>query len=122
MGSGTANHLLKLGVVDMHGITQIPEEILYKEFGINAEYIIDHAWGREPATIASIKKYRPKNESINNSQVLFSDYEYEDAILVVKEMVELNVLRLVESTSCHKSYKFIYRLFTYRWWRMGRRL
>ena len=97
MGSGTANHLLKLGVVDMHGITQIPEEILYKEFGINAEYIIDHAWGREPATIASIKKYRPKNESINNSQVLFSDYEYEDAILVVKEMVELNVLRLVES-------------------------
>lgn len=81
----------------MHGITQIPEEILYKEFGINAEYIIDHAWGREPATIASIKKYRPKNESINNSQVLFSDYEYEDAILVVKEMVELNVLRLVES-------------------------
>ena len=97
MGSGTANRLLKLGVVDMHGITQIPEEILYKEFGINAEYIIDHAWGREPATIASIKKYRPKNESINNSQVLFSDYEYEDAILVVKEMVELNVLRLVES-------------------------
>ena len=52
--------------------------ILYKEFGINAEYIIDHAWGREPATIASIKKYRPKNESINNSQVLFSDYEYEE--------------------------------------------
>ena len=97
MGSGTANHLLRLGVVDMHGITQIPEEVLYKEFGINAEYIIDHAWGREPATIASIKKYRPKNESVNNSQVLFSDYEYEDALLVVKEMVELNVLRLVES-------------------------
>lgn len=45
MGSGTANRLLKLGAVDMHGITQIPEEILYKEFGINAEYIIDHAWG-----------------------------------------------------------------------------
>lgn len=97
MGSGTANHLLRLGVVDMHGITQIPEEVLYKEFGINAEYIIDHAWGRESATIASIKKYRPKNESVNNSQVLFSDYEYEDALLVVKEMVELNVLRLVES-------------------------
>ena len=97
MGSGTANHLLRLGVVDMHGITQIPEEVLYKEFGVNAEYIIDHAWGRESATIASIKKYRPKNESVNNSQVLFSDYEYEDALLVVKEMVELNVLRLVES-------------------------
>lgn len=78
----------------MHGITQIPEEILYKEFGINAEYIIDRsAWGREPATIASIKQILcPKNESINNSQVLFSDYEYEDAILqAVKEMVELNV-------------------------------
>lgn len=107
MGPGTANHLLKLGVVDMEGITRIPEEILYKEFGVNAEYMIDHAWGRESATIASIKQYRPKNESVNNSQVLFSDYNYEDALLVVKEMVELNVLRLVEQhlvTDCIHLY------------------
>lgn len=96
VGAGTANRLAKLGIYDMHGITMCPKEILYKIFGINAEYIIDHAWGREPTTIAQIKAYVPSTNSISNSQVLFEDYKYEDALLVVKEMVELNTIRLVK--------------------------
>ena len=68
----------------MYGITQCPEEIMYKEFGINAEYMIDHAYGIEPTTIAQIKAYAPQTNSLNNSQVLFEDYEYYDALLVVK--------------------------------------
>lgn len=97
VGPGTANRLAKLGIYDMYGITMCPEEKLYKIFGINAEYIIDHAWGREPTTIAQIKAYAPSTNSISNSQVLFEDYNYEDALLVVKEMVELNSIRLVKN-------------------------
>ncbi len=96
VGNGIANRLAKLGIDDMYGITMCPQETMYKIFGINAEYIIDHAWGREPTTIAQIKAYAPSSNSINNSQVLFEDYNYNDAFLVVKEMVELNVLRLVQ--------------------------
>lgn len=97
VGPGTANRLAKLGIYDMYGITMCPEETLYKIFGINAEYIIDHAWGREPTTIEQIKAYAPSTNSISNSQVLFEDYSYEDALLVVKEMVELNSIRLVKN-------------------------
>lgn len=96
VGTGIANRLAKLGIQDMYGITMCPEETLYKIFGINAEYIIDHAWGREPTTIAQIKAYTPSTNSISNSQVLFEDYSYLDALLVVKEMVELNTQRLIK--------------------------
>ena len=96
VGPGIARRLEKYGIFDNEGIAKCPQDILYKEFGINAEYIVDHAWGKEPTTIKDIKRYAPKSNSISNSQVLFEDYNYEDAFLVVKEMVELNVLRLVE--------------------------
>lgn len=97
IGVGTANHLKRLGIYDMYDIAHYNQDILYKEFGINAEYIIDHAWGREPTTIADIKRYKPSSNSISNSQILFEDYEYSDALLVLKEMVELNVLKLVDN-------------------------
>lgn len=97
VGPETANRLAKLGIYDMYGITMCPEETLYKIFGINADYIIDYAWGREPTTIAQIKAYAPSTNSISNSQVLFEDYSYNDALLVVKEMVELNSIRLVKN-------------------------
>ena len=74
----------------------VQKKLFIKIFGINAEYIIDHAWGREPTTIAQIKAYTPSTNSISNSQVLFEDYSYLDALLVVKEMVELNTQRLVK--------------------------
>ena len=65
IGKGIANRLHKYGAYDLHGITMIPEAKLYKEFGVNAELIIDHAWGREPCTIADIQAYRPIKHSIS---------------------------------------------------------
>ena len=77
-------------------MTEINPEILYKEFGINAEILIDHANGIEPTTISEIKKYKSKNNSITYGQVLFEDYNYNEAFLVMKEMVELACLDLVD--------------------------
>ena len=72
------------------------EEILYKLVGINAELLIDHAWGYEPCTIESIKKYRPSTNSISSGQVLHCPYNYEKTMLIIKEMAELLALDLVE--------------------------
>ena len=96
IGHGISNHLERLGIHDMYDLAHYNQDVLYKEFGINAEYMIDHAWGREPTTIEDIKAYQPSTNSISNSQVLFENYEYDDAMLVLKEMVELNVLKLVD--------------------------
>lgn len=96
VGPGTSNRLAMLGINDMYGITHYPEKILYKLFGVNAEYLIDHAWGREPVEISDIKAYKTKANSISNSQILFEDYNYKDAYLIMKEMVETNVLSLTE--------------------------
>lgn len=96
IGPGTANRLAMLGIKDLYGIAHYNEKILYKLFGINAEYLIDHAWGREPTEISDIKAYRPSSNSISNSQILFEDYNYKDAYLIMKEMVESNVLQLTE--------------------------
>lgn len=96
IGPGTANRLAMLGIKDLYGVAHYNERILYKLFGINAEYLIDHAWGREPTEISDIKAYRPSSNSISNSQILFEDYNYKDAYLIMKEMVESNVLQLTE--------------------------
>ncbi len=72
------------------------EDFLYKLFGINAELLIDHAWGYEPCTIADIKAYKPDNNSIGSGQVLKTPYTFDKARLVVREMVDLLVLDLVE--------------------------
>lgn len=96
LGNGTERRLHKLGIYDMHDLCQFPIEILYKEFGVNAEYIIDHAWGKEPTTIQDIKNYKSKQHSISNSQILFEDYSYQNAFVVMKEMVDQNVLTLTE--------------------------
>ena len=93
---GIANRLAKYKVYDLYGITQMDPNILAKEFGVNSILLIDHANGIEPCTIEEIHNYKPKNNSISNSQILFEDYNYDDALLVLKEMVDLNVLELVE--------------------------
>jgi DNA polymerase V len=72
------------------------EDLLYRLFGINAELLIDHAWGWEPCTIKEIKEYRPTENSISSGQVLQCPYEFEKARLVVREMTDLLVLDLVE--------------------------
>lgn len=96
VGKGIMKRLAKYDIYDMYSIAHCDEKILYKEFGINAEYLIDHAWGKEPTTIADIKSYTPKHNSVSHGQVLFEDYKYADALVVVKEMVELKALDLVE--------------------------
>jgi DNA polymerase V len=72
------------------------EELLYKLFGVNAELLIDHAWGYEPCTIADIKAYKPSTNSLGSGQVLQSPYPFAKAKLVIQEMTELLVLDLVD--------------------------
>lgn len=72
------------------------EDLLYRMFGINAELLIDHAWGWEPCTIADIKAYRPETTSLGSGQVLQCPYDFQKTRLVVKEMVDLLVLDLVD--------------------------
>lgn len=72
------------------------EELLYKLFGVNAELLIDHAWGYEPCTIKDIKKYKPRDKSIGSGQVLHEPYTYDKARLIVKEMVDMLTLDLVD--------------------------
>ena len=86
VSSGTANRLARFGVYDMAGVASLPESTLYRAFGINAELLIDHAYGRECCEISDIKAYTPKSKSISNSQILFEDYTAEKALLVLTEM------------------------------------
>lgn len=96
VGRGTVERLSNMGICTMKEIAHARESLLYKAFGIDAELLIDHAWGREPVTIADIKAYRPKNTSFSSGQVLPRDYEYEEGVLVVKEMADLLCLDLVD--------------------------
>ncbi|MDD6303612.1 MAG: DNA repair protein [Lachnospiraceae bacterium] len=96
VGRGTVERLSNMGICTMEEIAHAKESLLYKAFGIDAELLIDHAWGREPVTIADIKAYRPKNTSFSSGQVLPRDYEYEEGVLVVKEMADLLCLDLVD--------------------------
>ena len=96
VGHGTAERLEKLGVRTMEGITRLPEEALYKTFGVDAELLIDHAWGREPTTISDIKSYKSKTHSVTSGQVLMRDYTQEEAEVIVREMVDLLSLDLLD--------------------------
>ena len=99
IGHGISSKLEKNGMFTMGDIARKSikdEEKLYKLFGINAELIIDHAWGYEPATLDSIKSYKPVMNSLSSGQVLHSPYNYEDTKLIVKEMTELLTLDLVK--------------------------
>ena len=97
IGDGIANRLKKYGVHDLYGIAHMDESILYREFGVNAELLIDHSKGIEPCTINDIKSYVSKNSSLSHSQILPCDYAFEDALIVLKEMVEKIVLELIEN-------------------------
>lgn len=96
IGDGIAKRLKKYGVTDLYGVAHMDEKILYREFGVNAELLIDHANGVEPCTIKDIKAYVSKNSSISHSQILPCDYSVEDASVILKEMVEKIVLELIE--------------------------
>ncbi len=105
VGHGYADRLSKYGIYTMGDIARCSvgkptdfhnEDLLYKLFGVNAELLIDHAWGWEPCTIAQIKAYKPDSNSMGSGQVLQEPYEYEKAGIIVREMTELLVLDLVD--------------------------
>ncbi|MBQ8238416.1 MAG: DNA methylase [Oscillospiraceae bacterium] len=99
VGRGYARKLEKHGIFTMGDIARCSihnEQLFYKLFGINAELLIDHAWGWEPTTIADIKAYRPTTNSLGSGQVLHEPYTWDKARIIVREMVDLLVLDLVD--------------------------
>ncbi|MBQ4231698.1 MAG: DNA methylase, partial [Lachnospiraceae bacterium] len=104
MGKGTAKKLAKWGIYTMGDLARASlhsEEQLYEQFGVDAEIMIDHAWGYEPCTMDKIKSYKATSHSISSGQVLHEPYDYEKAKLIVKEMTDLLVLDLVsKSLAC----------------------
>lgn len=105
VGSGIAKRLARYGMYTMGDVARCSlgrpgecqnEDLLYRLFGVNAELLIDHAWGVEPCTMADIKAYRPENNSISSGQVLTYPYTWEKAGLVLREMADSLSLTLVE--------------------------
>lgn len=96
VGPGTARRLAGLGIHTMGQLAVHPQEPLYRAFGVDAEILIDHAWGREPVTIADIKAYRSKDKSLSSGQVLGQDKDFAGGLLVAKEMADDLALQLVE--------------------------
>lgn len=105
VGRGYAKKLEEHGMFTMGDIARCSvgkatdyhnEDLLYRLFGINAELLIDHAWGWEPCTMADIKAYKPSSNSLGSGQVLHCPYDFEKAKLVVREMTDLLVLDLVD--------------------------
>lgn len=105
VGRGYAKKLEEHGLLTMGDVARCSigkpgdyhnEELLYKLFGVNAELLIDHAWGWEPCTMADVKAYKPSENSIGSGQVLQHPYAFDKARLVVREMADLLVLDLVD--------------------------
>ena len=99
VGRGYARKLEAHGLFTMGDVARCSiqnEELLYKMFGVNAELLIDHAWGVEPCLISDIKAYKPQTNSLGSGQVLHRPYEWAEARLVLREMTDLLVLDLVD--------------------------
>ena len=96
VGAGTANTLAGRYIFTMEDIARADEDMLYRLFGVDAELLIDHAWGREPTTIADIKAYKPKTNCLTSGQVLMRDYTFDEARLVLKEMLDQICLDMVD--------------------------
>ena len=88
ISTGIEKRLNKYGIFDMEGIANCKEDILYNEFGINAELLIDHAYGKESCLLSDIKSYTSKEKSISSSQILPCNYNFKDAKLVMREMIQ----------------------------------
>ena len=101
VGHGYASKLNAMGMFTMGDIAMMSlknERLLYEMFGVNAELLIDHAWGWEPCTMAQIKAYRPQSNSLSSGQVLPEAYSWEKGLLIVKEMADNLALDLVEKS------------------------
>lgn len=116
ISTGTANRLQSKGITTMRGIATCPEDSLYHEFGIDAELLIDHAWGRESTTIRDIKNYHSKSKSLSSGQVLMRDYSAKEGLVIVKEMMDQLCLDMVakhlatESVTLYVGYSHAYGL------------
>ena len=96
IGPGTVKRLGSLCIYTMGDIAHTSEALLYRHFGIDAELLIDHAWGLEPTTISDIQGYRSKTNCLTSGQVLMRDYTAEEGVLIVKEMMDLLCLEMVD--------------------------
>ena len=114
IGPGTAKRLWDRGITTMGGIAQCDLNRIYDWFGIDGELLYDHAWGREPTTIADIKAYKSKSKSLSSSQVLMRDYNYSEAEIIVKEMMDQLCLDMAakklatDSVSLYIGYSYTY--------------
>ncbi len=99
IGNGISKKLAANGMHTMGDIAQMSlcaEDLFYKLFGVNAELLIDHAWGVESCTLADIKSYRSSSTSVSSGQVLPCNYPYEKARMIVQEMIDALVLELID--------------------------
>lgn len=103
VGPGIAKKLEPFGIRTMKDIAEADEDFLYHLFGVDAELLIDHAWGKEPVTIADIKNYHSRTNCLTSGQVLSCDYPFDKGLLIVKEMADLLCLDLVEKNLVTKS-------------------
>lgn len=110
IGPGIARRLAKYGIYDLWGVAHTNPEWMEREFGVNARYLLDHAQGIEPCTMEEIHAYVPESTSISSGQILFENYDFADALLVMKEMVAELSMELLErgmqtdSISLHVGY------------------
>ena len=98
VGPGIARRLEKHGLFTMGDVARQSvrdEDVLYKEFGVNAELLIDHAWGWEPSDMQTVRNYRPETTSLSSGQVLAEGYPFDKGRIIVREMTEALVLDLV---------------------------
>ena len=114
IGPGTAKRLWDRGITTMGGIAQCSLDRIYDWFGIDGEILYDHAWGREPTTIADVKAYKSKGKSLSSSQVLMADYSCAAAEIIVKEMMDQLCLDMAaqklatDSVSLYIGYSYTY--------------
>ena len=105
VGRGISKRLERMGCYTMGDVARLSrtnEDSLYRAFGVNAELLIDHAWGWEPTEIAAIKAYRPESTGISSGQVLMEPYDFEKGKLIVREMTEALALDLVRKKAVTK--------------------
>lgn len=103
VGKGISRKLENAGIFTMGDIAHADEDFLYHLFGVDAELLIDHAWGLEPVTIADIKAYRAQSNCLSSGQVLACSYPFDEGKLIVKEMADLLCLDLVDKGLVTKS-------------------
>lgn len=116
VGKGTVERLKRSGIETMRDVAYADENLLYNLFGVDAELLIDHAWGRESCTMQDIKEFKPKSNSLTSGQVLPRDYGHDEGRLIIKEMADDLCLDLVdkglitESVTMYLGYSNVYRI------------